>query len=76
MFNKNSGLVKVWVSLIMVGTYELEDTPKIANLKEVVSDVVKEMTGDIAPIEPKPAAEPTAEEQPADEPVDLMAAAQ
>lgn len=40
MFNKNSGLVKVWVSLIMVGTYTLEQVPRLSNLKEVVTEVV------------------------------------
>ncbi|MBU5485262.1 hypothetical protein KQI86_13040 [Clostridium sp. MSJ-11] len=40
MFNKNSGLVKVWVSLIMVGTYKLEQVPALSNLKEVVTEVI------------------------------------
>ncbi len=40
MFNENSGLVKVWVSLVMVGTYKLEEVPKLNNLKEVVTQVI------------------------------------
>ncbi|MGG6447346.1 hypothetical protein [Pseudobacillus badius] len=40
MFNKNSGLVKVWVSLILVGSYSVDQVPTLSNLKEVVSDVI------------------------------------
>lgn len=40
MFNKNSGLVKVWVSLIMAGTYTLEQCPSLSNLKDVVTEVI------------------------------------
>lgn len=42
MFNKNSGLVKVWVGLVMNpnNEYTLEDVPKIGNLQEVVTAVV------------------------------------
>lgn len=39
-FTKESGLVKVWLSLIMAGTYKVEQVPNLANLKEVVTDVV------------------------------------
>ncbi|WP_186439668.1 hypothetical protein [Kurthia sp. Dielmo] len=44
MFNKNSGLVKVWVGLVLAGTYELEQVPKLSNLKEVVTEVVTGVT--------------------------------
>lgn len=40
VFTKDSGLVKVWVSLIMVGTYTLDQVPVLFNLKEVVTEVV------------------------------------
>ncbi|MEK4167320.1 hypothetical protein NST18_12780 [Anoxybacillus sp. FSL W8-0104] len=40
MFNENSGLVKVWVSLVLNGTYTLDQVPKLSNLKEVVTQVV------------------------------------
>jgi hypothetical protein len=40
IFTKDSGLVKVWVSLIMVGTYTLDQVPVLFNLKEVVTEVV------------------------------------
>ena len=40
MFTKNSGLVKVWVSLVLAGTYKLEQVPALFNLKDVVTDVV------------------------------------
>jgi len=42
MFNKNSGLVKIWVGLVLnpENDYTLEDVPKISNLQEVVTSVV------------------------------------
>lgn len=40
MFNKNSALVKIWVSLVLVGTYTLEQVPVMSNLKDVVTEVV------------------------------------
>lgn len=43
MFNQNSGLVKVWVSLILAGTYTLEQVPQLSNLKEVVTQVINGM---------------------------------
>lgn len=41
-FTKDSGLVKVWVSLVLAGTYKLEQVPELLNLKEVVTEVVNE----------------------------------
>lgn len=41
-FNKDSGLVKVWVRLVLGGTYSLEEVPKLFNLKEVVTQVINE----------------------------------
>jgi uncharacterized membrane protein YjdF len=43
MFNKNSGLVKVWVSVILVGTYTYEQVPNLSNLKTVVGEVLNEI---------------------------------
>lgn len=40
MFNENSGLVKVWVSLVLAGVYTLEQVPQLSNLREVVTQVV------------------------------------
>lgn len=42
MFNKNSGLVKIWVGLVLAGTYTIDEVPKISNLQEVVTAVVNE----------------------------------
>lgn len=42
VFTKESGLVKVWVSLIMSGTYSEADVPNLYNLREVVSQVLKQ----------------------------------
>lgn len=44
IFTKESGLVKVWVSLVMAGTYTLEQVPNLFNLREVVTEVVNSMT--------------------------------
>lgn len=43
-FTKDSGLVKVWVSLVVEGTYTLEQVPQLFNLKEVVTEVVNCLT--------------------------------
>lgn len=42
MFNKNSGLVQVWVRLIKSGTYEINNVPNLSNLKEIVAEVLNE----------------------------------
>lgn len=39
-FTKNSGLVKVWVSLVMAGTYTIDQVPTLSNLKTVVTEVI------------------------------------
>lgn len=39
-FTQCSGLVKVWVSLVMTGTYKLDQVPNLYNLKTVVSEVI------------------------------------
>lgn len=41
-FTKDSGLVKVWVSLVMAGTYKLEQVPNLYNLKQAVNDVLNQ----------------------------------
>lgn len=42
-FTKNSGLVKTWVSLIMVGVYTVEQVPKLFNLATIVKEVMDEV---------------------------------
>ncbi|WP_207130788.1 hypothetical protein [Clostridium botulinum] len=39
-FNKESGCVKVWVTLIMGGTYKVDQVPKLLNLQECVNEVL------------------------------------
>ena len=41
MFHENSGLVKVWVSLIRAGVYTVEDVPALDNLQMVITEVMK-----------------------------------
>lgn len=40
MFDKDSGLVKVWVSIILSGVYTYGDVPNLSNLREVVKEVL------------------------------------
>lgn len=41
MFNKNSGLVQVWINLIEQGTYTIEQVPNLSNLREVVASLLE-----------------------------------
>lgn len=45
ILTKDSGLVKVWVGLVLNpnSPYELKDVPNLFNLKEVVTEVVNGM---------------------------------
>lgn len=42
MFDKNSGLVQIWVKLILDGTYTIYDVPDLFNLKEIVESILEE----------------------------------
>ncbi|EPY2274477.1 hypothetical protein ACXAUS_003376 [Clostridium sporogenes] len=42
-FNKESGCVKVWVTLIMNGTYPADQVPPLLNLQECVKEVLKDV---------------------------------
>ena len=44
MFNKNSGLVTIWVRLLTQddSSYSIENVPNLSNLKEVVQEVLNE----------------------------------
>ncbi len=42
-FTKDSVLVKTWVSLVLAGTFELDQVPKLFNLKSVVSEIVNSL---------------------------------
>lgn len=43
MFDENSGLVKVFTRHVKNGTFKLEDVPALDNLKEIVTEVLKEI---------------------------------
>ena len=45
-FNKESGLVKLWVKMVQDGTYTREQVPKMFNLQEVVADVLDEQAAE------------------------------
>ncbi|MFV0497505.1 MAG: hypothetical protein ACK5L0_04930 [Candidatus Fimivivens sp.] len=40
IFTKDSGLVKVWVSLVLLGVYNVEQVPGLFNLRTAVSEVI------------------------------------
>jgi hypothetical protein len=42
-FNKESGCVKIWITLILNGTYKVEQVPNLLNLKECVNEVLQDM---------------------------------
>lgn len=44
MFNKNSGLVQLWVRLIETGDKIIDDVPVLSNLKEIVQEVISNGT--------------------------------
>ncbi len=44
IFTKDSAIVKVWVSLVLSGVCTLEQVPALFNLKEVVAEVINEMS--------------------------------
>ena len=39
-FDKNSGLVIVWVNMVQNGTYTRDQVPKMFNLRDVVAGVL------------------------------------
>lgn len=41
-FTKKHQIVKSWVSLVNAGVYQLEDVPRLFNLREVVAEVLNE----------------------------------
>jgi hypothetical protein len=43
-FTSNSAIVKIWVSLVLVGTYKKEDVPKLYNLQDAVYSVLDSLT--------------------------------
>ncbi|WP_462385268.1 hypothetical protein [Intestinibacillus massiliensis] len=43
-FTKNSGLVKVWLSLVLGGAYTVEQVPRLFNLRDVVAEIVNTLT--------------------------------
>ena len=43
VFTKDSALVKIWVTLVLNGTYTREQVPNIYNLREVVYQVLSEL---------------------------------
>lgn len=49
MFNKNSGLVKIWFGAVMnpESSYKYTDVPNLSNLRPLVGEVLQENGYDI-----------------------------
>lgn len=49
MFNKNSGLVKIWFGAVLNpdSTYTYKDVPNLSNLRAVVGEALTEIGYDI-----------------------------
>jgi hypothetical protein len=43
MFNKDSIIVKTWVSLVMMGIYTAQEVPRLFNLRDVVEQIFAEI---------------------------------
>ncbi|MBP2027388.1 uncharacterized protein (UPF0147 family) [Acetoanaerobium pronyense] len=43
MFNRNSIIVKTWVSLVMMGIYKDTEVPRLFNLRDVVQEIFAEI---------------------------------
>ncbi|WP_187377803.1 CD1375 family protein [Paenibacillus senegalimassiliensis] len=41
-YTKDSGLVKVWFSLVKAGAYTLEQVPELFNLKVVITEIIND----------------------------------
>lgn len=44
-FNKDSIVVKSWVTMVMAGVYTIEQVPTIFGIREAVEAVLKELQG-------------------------------
>lgn len=47
-FNRNSGLVIVWVNMVQSGAYTRDQVPKMFNLQEIVGEILDEQAEDAA----------------------------
>jgi hypothetical protein len=45
-FTENSTIVKIWVSLVLAGTYTREQVPNIFNLQEVIWGVLDSLVAE------------------------------
>ncbi|MEC0242758.1 hypothetical protein P4H66_23385 [Paenibacillus dokdonensis] len=43
-FTKESALVKIWYGAVLSGQYTIDQVPKLANLKDVVTELVNGIT--------------------------------
>ncbi len=44
-FDRNSMVVKAWVTMIMTGVYKIDQVPTLFGIREAVEEVIKELQG-------------------------------
>lgn len=44
-FDRNSMVVKAWVTMIMTGVYKIDQVPALFGIREAVEEVIKELQG-------------------------------
>ena len=47
-FDRNSGLVIVWVNMVQSGAYTRDQVPKMFNLQEIVGEILDEQAANAA----------------------------
>ena len=47
-FDRNSGLVIVWVNMVQSGAYTRDQVPKMFNLQEIAGEILDEQAEDAA----------------------------
>lgn len=44
-FDRNSMVVKAWVTMVMTGVYKIDQAPALFGIREAVEEVIKELQG-------------------------------
>lgn len=44
-FNKDSIVVKSWVTMVMTGVYKIDQVPALFGIRAAVEEVIKELQG-------------------------------
>ncbi|EFM24759.1 hypothetical protein HMPREF9225_1625 [Peptoniphilus duerdenii ATCC BAA-1640] len=44
-FDRNSMVVKAWVTMVMTGVYKIDQVPALFGIRAAVEEVIKELQG-------------------------------